>query len=151
VRCPPRVQGDGEHTIEALIAEQSKRRQAETQGESKIPLDDETERCVREAGYALGDVLPAGRSLQVRGAANLHLGGTIHDVTAELHPTLAEAACRAARALDIPVVGVDLIVRSVHEPEYWILEANERPGLANHEPQPTAQRFVDLLFPETKR
>jgi hypothetical protein len=30
------------------------------------------------------------------------------------------------------------------------LEANERPGLANHEPQPTAARFVDLLFPETK-
>ena len=30
-----------------------------------------------------------------------------------------------------------------------VFEANERPGLANHEPQPTAQRFVDLLFPET--
>jgi hypothetical protein len=29
------------------------------------------------------------------------------------------------------------------------IEANERPGLANHEPQPTAERFVDLLFPET--
>jgi hypothetical protein len=27
------------------------------------------------------------------------------------------------------------------------IEANERPGLANHEPQPTAQRFIDLLFP----
>jgi hypothetical protein len=27
------------------------------------------------------------------------------------------------------------------------IEANERPGLANHEPQPTAERFVDLLFP----
>jgi hypothetical protein len=27
------------------------------------------------------------------------------------------------------------------------IEANERPGLANHEPQPTAERFMDLLFP----
>jgi len=26
---------------------------------------------------------------------------------------------------------------------------NERPGLANHEPQPTAERFIDLLFPQT--
>ena len=25
-----------------------------------------------------------------------------------------------------------------------------RPGLANHEPQPTVQRFVDLLFPYTR-
>ena len=29
---------------------------------------------------------------------------------------------------------------------YAFIEANERPGLANHEPQPTAERFVDLLF-----
>ena len=30
------------------------------------------------------------------------------------------------------------------------IEANERPGLANHEPHPTAQRFIDLLFPRTR-
>jgi hypothetical protein len=29
------------------------------------------------------------------------------------------------------------------------IEANERPGLANHEPQPVPERFVDLLFPGT--
>jgi hypothetical protein len=28
------------------------------------------------------------------------------------------------------------------------IEANERPGLANHEPQPTAQAFIDFLFPQ---
>jgi D-alanine-D-alanine ligase-like ATP-grasp enzyme len=37
----------------------------------------------------------------------------------------------------------------VDRPDYVIIEANERPGLANHEPQPTAKRFVDLLFPMT--
>jgi hypothetical protein len=37
----------------------------------------------------------------------------------------------------------------VEGPDYVIIEANERPGLANHEPQPTAERFVDLLFPQT--
>ena len=31
--------------------------------------------------------------------------------------------------------------------EYVFVEANERPGLANHEPQPTAAAFVDFLFP----
>jgi D-alanine-D-alanine ligase-like ATP-grasp enzyme len=96
-------------------------------------------------------VLPAGRTLQVRKAANLHAGGTIHDITARLHPALREAAERAARALDIPVVGLDFLVPSVEGPEYVAIEANERPGLANHEPQPTAERFVDLLFPLTAR
>jgi len=36
-------------------------------------------------------------------------------------------------------------------PDCRFIEANERPGLANHEPAPTAQRFVDLLFPQTAR
>jgi len=151
VRRPPCVSGDGKQTLRALIEAQSKRRQAETHGESKIPLDAETRRCLQDAGFGLDDVLPAGRTIMVRGAANLHQGGTIHDVTHELHPTLSDVAKRASRAIDIPVVGIDLIVRSVREPDYWIIEANERPGLANHEPQPTAERFVDLLFPETKR
>ena len=53
-------------------------------------------------------------------------------------------------ALEIPVVGLDFMVPDVEGSDYAIIEANERPGLANHEPQPTAERFVDLLFPQTR-
>ncbi|MCB1007124.1 MAG: hypothetical protein KDB35_23275, partial [Acidimicrobiales bacterium] len=56
---------------------------------------------------------------------------------------------RAAQAIDIPVTGIDLIVPDVEGDEHVFIEANERPGLANHEPQPTAARFIDLLFPAT--
>lgn len=149
VRRPPQVVGNGRHTIAKLIEKQSRRRAAATGGESHIPLDDETRRCVRAAGYTLDSVLPEGTVLTVRAAANLHTGGTIHDVTAELHPALAAAAVRAARVIDIPVVGFDFVVPRVDGEDYAIIEANERPGLANHEPQPTAERFVDLLFPQT--
>jgi GNAT-family acetyltransferase (TIGR03103 family) len=149
VRRPPAVVGDGQHSVQVLIEKQSRRRAAATHGESRIPLDAETERCVQEAGYALSDVLPVGVRLIVRKAANVHTGGTIHDVTEELHPQLRAASERAAEVLDIPVVGLDLIVPSLHGPEYWIIEANERPGLANHEPQPTVERYIDLLFPQT--
>jgi D-alanine-D-alanine ligase-like ATP-grasp enzyme len=55
-----------------------------------------------------------------------------------------------ARAIDIPVVGVDLAVDAVDQPGFTVIEANEQPGLANHEPQPTAERFIDLLFPATR-
>jgi D-alanine-D-alanine ligase-like ATP-grasp enzyme len=92
-------------------------------------------------------VLEADAELQVRRTANLHTGGTIHDVTDRVHPVLVEAACRVAKAIDIPVVGIDLMVKSPTMPDYAFIEANERPGLANHEPQPTAERFIDLLFP----
>jgi GNAT-family acetyltransferase (TIGR03103 family) len=148
-RRPPRIQGTGQATIRELIEKQSRRRQAATDGESSIPMDAETERCVAEAGYTLDDVLPYGHYLTVRKTANLHTGGTIHDVTERLHPTLIRAAKVAASAIDIPVTGLDFIVSDPTEENYVIIEANERPGLANHEPQPTAERFVDLLFPST--
>ena len=40
-------------------------------------MDDVTESTVREAGWALDDVLPDGVRLRVRRTANLHQGGTI--------------------------------------------------------------------------
>ena len=149
VRRPARIVGTGKHTIRQLIQKQSRRRSAATGGESRIPLDSETKRCVALKGYDIGDILPAELRLEVRRTSNLHTGGTIHDVTADLHPALAEAARDAARAINIPVVGLDFLVPDVSGPEYVIIEANERPGLANHEPQPTARRYVDLLFPQT--
>ena len=94
-------------------------------------------------------VLDSGRELKVRKTANLHTGGTLHDVTDSLHPELIEAAIRGAQALDMPLVGFDFIVDDPSEPGYVVIEANERPGLANHEPQPTAERFIDYLFPQT--
>ena len=85
----------------------------------------------------------------MRRTANLHTGGTINDVTDELHPDLAAVAGRAAAAHRHPrrrprpdgAVAVD-------GTEHVIIEANEQPGLANHEPRPTVERFVDLLFPD---
>lgn len=149
-RRPASVQCDGRQNLRSLIEKQSHRRQMATAGESRIPIDEETRRCLGAQGYTLDDVPPAGLRLQVRKTANLHTGGTIHDVTALLHPALKEAAERASRALEIPLVGFDFLVKAPDQPDYVVIEANERPGLANHEPQPTAERFIDLLFPQTR-
>ncbi|WP_432482293.1 N-acetylglutaminylglutamine synthetase [Kineococcus esterisolvens] len=151
VRRPAAVIGTGGDDVRTLVAKQSRRRAAATGGESSIPLDATTEAVVHEAGYALDDVLPRGERLEVRRTANLHTGGTIEDVTDDLHPDLLDAAVAASRAIGIPVTGLDLLVPDVSGPEHVVIEANERPGLANHQPRPTAQRFLDLLFPETRR
>ena len=150
VRKPPFVIGTGVHTVEALIEKYNRRRMAATGGESRVPLDAETRRCVAASGHALDDTPAKGERIRVRHTANLHTGGTIHDVTEQLHPDLSAAAEAAARAIDIPVTGVDLIVDDVARPRHHVIEMNERPGLANHEPQPTAQRFIDLLFPSSR-
>ncbi|MBF0585937.1 N-acetylglutaminylglutamine synthetase [Prosthecochloris sp. N3] len=149
IRKPPKITGDGRHTIIELVKKQSRRREKASQGESRIPIDDELKRTVERAGCKLEDILDKGAELEVRKTANLHTGGTIHDVTDELHPDLAKAARQAAGVLGIPVTGLDFIVPSHTGSEYVIIEANERPGLANHEPQPTAERFIDFLFPQS--
>ncbi|HXA13426.1 MAG TPA: N-acetylglutaminylglutamine synthetase, partial [Mycobacterium sp.] len=125
----------------------SRRRSAATGGESNIPLDAVTEATVVEGGWQLDAVLPQGNRLRVRHTANLHQGGTIHDVTPDVNPELCRVAVTAAEAIGIPVTGIDLLVPDVAGEEYTFIEANERPGLANHEPQPTAAAFIDYLFP----
>ncbi|WP_179968435.1 N-acetylglutaminylglutamine synthetase [Mycolicibacterium helvum] len=147
LRKPAEVVGTGKHTVLELISTQSRRRAAATGGESRIPVDEVTEATVAEAGWSFGDVLGEGVRLRVRRTANLHQGGTIHDVTATVHPELCRVGVAAAAAISIPVTGIDLLVPDVTRDEYVFIEANERPGLANHEPQPTAQAFVDFLFP----
>ena len=102
------------------------------------------------SGLDMEAIPDTGRKIQLRKTANLHTGGTIHDVTSRLHPRIVDAAQKAACAISIPVTGLDFLVPDISGDRYMIIEANERPGLANHEPQPTAERFVDLLFPQTK-
>ena len=151
VRRPAEVVGDGRNPVAELVRSTSRRRERATGGESRIPLDEITEQVVADAGYTLEDVPAEGERIRVRRTANLHTGGTIEDVTDQLHPTVSDAAVRAATALGIPVTGIDFMVPDVAGDEYVFIEANERPGLANHEPQPVVERFVDLLFPETRR
>jgi len=149
VRRPATITGTGQHTVKKLIDKYNRRRMAVTGGESRVPTDSETARCLEQLDLDWNAIPEAGQQIPVRKTANLHTGGTIHDVTDDLHPGLIEAAESAARALKIPVTGLDFMVPDLSRDEYWVIEANERPGLANHEPQPTAERFVDLLFPQT--
>jgi GNAT-family acetyltransferase (TIGR03103 family) len=151
IRRPAEVVGDGRHSVRELVRSTSRRRERATGGESSIPLDDTTAEVVAASGHGLDDVIEEGERLRVRRTANLHTGGTIVDVTDRLHPDIADAAVRASRAIGIPVTGIDFLVPDVEGPDAVFIEANERPGLANHEPQPVVERFVDLLFPESRR
>jgi GNAT-family acetyltransferase (TIGR03103 family) len=150
VRRPPTVTGTGSQTLGELIGRYSQERATVTGADSAIPLDDVTHDTLRAAGFDdLDRVVPDGMAVMVRRTANVHTGGTIEDVTDALHRQIQELAVAAAAAVGLPVAGIDLIVDSITAPGGIIIEVNEQPGLANHEPRPTAARFLDLLFPET--
>lgn len=148
-RVPPVVRGDGRRTVAQLVDAYNRERHAATRGESQVPADDETRRCVRLAGFAWDEAVPRGAAVRLRKTANYHTGGTIVDVTPDVSPALRAMTEDASRVLRIPVVGFDLLTPDYRGAEYVVIEANERPGLANHEPQPVPERFIDFLFPET--
>lgn len=62
---------------------------------------------------------------------------------------LAVVGVRASHALRIPIVGLDIMVFAIERRRACVHRANERPGLAFHDPAPVVARFVGLLFPET--
>ena len=82
-------------------------------------------------GLDLQSVVEKGRVLQLRGAANVSLGGTTWDVTCSAHPDNLALASHAARALRLDLAGVDLLLpdisRSWKETGGTICEVNAQP------------------------
>ena len=152
VRRPAEIVGDGRRTVAELIASTSRRRERATGGESRIPMDDVTEEVVAESGYAMDDVPPERgahpRTADGEPAHRRHDRGR-HRPAAPGDRRGLGAGRRRRWASRSP--GWTSWCPDVDGPDYVFIEANERPGLANHEPQPVVERFVDLLFPETRR
>ena len=146
-----RSSGTGHHTVRELIeAPEPAARARRPAANPGSRVDDVTESDGRggRAGRS-DDVLPEGERLRVRRTANLHQGGTIHDVTAEVNPELCEVAVAAAEAIGIPVTG--------HRPSG--ARRRRRPTTSSSRPTsarawPTTSRsrprqaFVDFLFPQ---
>ncbi|MCR9220923.1 MAG: N-acetylglutaminylglutamine synthetase [Alphaproteobacteria bacterium] len=151
LRRPAEIVGDGRMTARQLVELQSRRKAAASGGESRIPWDAETRACLFEAGYALDGRPAAGEVVRVRRTPSLTEGGSIQDVTALLHHRLCDAAATAARTVGAPVVGIDVMVDNPTEPEFVLIGADPQPSLAHHQPQPAAERFLDMLFPQTAR
>lgn len=142
-RRRPHILGDGGRTVAELVHERN------DGADYAVPLDEVTVAYLASSGVAPDDVPDDGARVDLRGTANVHTGGSIHDVTADVSETLRSAAIATARTVGVPVAGVDLLVPDVEGEEYVVIEVNEQPGLANHEPHPTAARFIDHLFPES--
>jgi cyanophycin synthetase len=157
-RRPAMVTGDGAHTVEELIegANRDPRRgEGHSREMTRICIDDVAQAHLAASGVALTDVPAAGEPVVLSRTANLSRGGTAHDVTDRLHPSVALACERAARAVGLDVCGIDLVTESVEQPltRGGIVEVNAAPGLRMHlapaegEPRDVGGAIVDALFP----
>lgn len=148
-RKPLSVVGDGFSTVEELLAALQERFIREGR-DTVVPMADERiQALLRRSGYDYKSTIPKGHLLQLLDVANLSLGGTLEDVTDQLHPDYANLCIRVARQMDLRFCGVDILTNDATAPlaDYAIIEINSAPGLDNYlftgEQQ---QDYVDSLY-----
>ncbi|MCU0773154.1 MAG: cyanophycin synthetase [Ideonella sp.] len=138
-RDPPRVVGDGEHTIRQLvdaINADPRRGDGHESSLTKIRLDDIAVALLATRDLTPDSVPEKGREVVLRKNANLSTGGAATDVTDEVHPDVAACAVMAAQTVGLHVCGVDLVCEDVAVPldrqHGGIVEVNAAPGLRMH-------------------
>ena len=154
---PPSITGDGRRTVAELVEELNSDPLRDGVRLFPVPVDQELERDLRLSGYGLGDVLQEGKTIRVRQAANVAIGGMHGDVTDQVHPDNQDMAIRAASTIGLEVAGIDFITedisRSYREVGGAILEVNARPGLCMHtcpfhgKSRLAAGAVLELVFP----
>ena len=159
-REPGHVVGDGVHSVEQLIEitnQDPRRGIGHEKVLTRLELDHQAERCLRERGYDRTTVPPAGERVGLRLTGNLSTGGTAIDVTDVVHPDNAEMAVRAVKAIGLDVGGVDFLTEDISlsykDSGGAICEVNAAPGFRMHvapsegRPRDVAVPVMDMLFP----
>ena len=159
-RVPGHVVGDGEHTIEQLVAkvnEDPRRGVGHEKVLTRLEFDHQAERLLAKLGYDRNTIPAAGEQVFLRSTANLSTGGTAIDVTDTMHPDNREMAIRAIKAIGLDIGGVDFLTRDItesyRETGGGICEVNAGPGFRMHvapsegTPRDVAGPVLDMLFP----
>lgn len=150
------VTGDGKSTIQELIDSQvnsdPRRGGTEEHPLNLIRVDTSARLELARHGYTAESVPPAGKEVIIQRAGN-----HAFDVTDEVHPETARAACLAAKIVGLDIAGVDLVCADIARPlagqQGAIVEVNAGPSLLMHlkpavgKPRPVGKAIVDHLFP----
>jgi cyanophycin synthetase len=138
-RDPPKVAGDGVHSIAQLVEEVNKdprRGSGHSTSLTKIRFDDIARGCLAAQGFTAESVPAKGQRVNLRNNANLSTGGSATDVTDDVHPDVAARAVAAAHMVGLDICGVDIvsdsILRPLEEQGGGIVEVNAAPGLRMH-------------------
>lgn len=151
LRRPARVFGDGVHSIACLIDMVNKERAQKRgatgertiqeemfeQGRAPIVIDTDLRRWLEKQNLTINCVPRQGQVVQLRGAANVSMGGTREGVPLnQVHPDNLELALRAVSVLRLDFAGIDLlmpdITRSWLDTGAIVCEVNGKPQLSRH-------------------
>jgi len=158
-RDPPKVAGDGVHTITELVNLVNldpRRGSGHSTSLTKMRFDDIAHACLASQGFSADDIPAKGQRVNLRNNANLSTGGSATDVTDDVHPDVAARAVAAAHMVGLDICGVDVvcdsILRPIEEQGGGIVEVNAAPGLRMHlspsfgKGRPVGEAIISTLF-----
>ncbi len=158
-RDPPVVVGDGVSTIKKLVGEENNRRKNELPVRALSPLvvDKDARNWLQEQGISLSDIPETGQIVQIKRAVNENDRSGNVNVSARVHPDIAQQCGELVRKLGARFVGVDLICKDISQPldpeNCRISEINTTPGLHHHylvanpeEANPVAEMVIDYML-----
>ncbi len=163
LRVPANVTGDGVSTISQLI---------DTKNDD--PLRGDNHRAplayiekgsieklmLKEQGLDFDSVPEEGRTVYLRENSNISTGGDSIDFTSQMDESYNAIAVGIAKAIDVKVTGIDLIIpdytkpSTSNEPGYSCIEANFNPAMNMHayvtkgEGRRLSKGILEMLFPE---
>ena len=152
-RTPPHVVGDGQASVAQLISRENEcRASGDMHGMSFLDIDLDCILTLDQSGLTLGSVVPAGRRIKVKSAANEN--GSRDNRTVDRH-SIADAVVdevrRAVAAVHLRLAGVDVITPDITKPLSEaggaIIEVNSAPGLHYHYLTDDADRVAHVARP----
>jgi cyanophycin synthetase len=162
-RVPAHVKGDGQSTIEQLIAKENqdpRRGYGHENVLTEIVIDRDSTDLLDKRGYTLVTIPKKGDTIYLKSTANLSTGGTSVDVTEMMHPENVFLCERVARIIGLDVCGIDIMAPNLTQPLKEsggaILEVNAAPGFRMHLapaeglPRNVAAPVIDMLYPPGK-
>lgn len=160
-RIPCSVIGDGKNPIAKLIELENQnplRGEGHEKPLTKIRITPILIAAIEKEGWKLEDVPPENTEVTLSVGINLSTGGTAHDVTDEVHPSVRAMCERAARMINLDICGIDLLLKNISAPlpqeKGGIIEINAAPGLRMHtfpgkgKPRDVGKAIIEMLYPE---
>jgi D-alanine-D-alanine ligase-like ATP-grasp enzyme len=147
-RSPPRLTGDGKHTVMELIDLENRRRPAEGYPK-KLKVDPTMVTVLQKQNLLLNDRVPAGKIVTLRRAANSDAGGTFEVVTDRVHVDNQRMAEAIARCFRLHTAGIDFltadITKSWREVRCAVIEVNSAPTILSAE---RVELLLERTFPD---
>ncbi|MCC5895056.1 MAG: bifunctional glutamate--cysteine ligase GshA/glutathione synthetase GshB [Alkalibacterium sp.] len=162
LRQPANVIGNGSDTIEELISEKNKHPYRGVKHRApleKIKMGEIEQLMLKEQGYSFDSILEKGKQVFLRENSNISTGGDSIDMTDEMHDSYKQIAVDMAKALEVKVTGLDLIVPDINKPSasdhpgYVVIEANFNPAMHMHafvqkgSGRNLSEKVITMLYP----